>query len=63
MSYHNFLTDDGEPFGSFEIFYLDTDGELDAGWYWQACFPGCLPDGDAMGPFDSHAAALDNARS
>lgn len=33
------------------------------GWYWQACFPGCLPDGDPMGPFDSYAAALADARS
>lgn len=21
------------------------------GWYWWACFPGCLPDGDASGPY------------
>ena len=23
------------------------------GWYWWACFPGCLPDGPPIGPFDT----------
>ena len=32
------------------------------GFYWQACFPGCLPDGEPMGPFRSEAAAIRNAR-
>ncbi len=32
------------------------------GWYWQACFPGCLPDGPPMGPFASRADALRDAR-
>jgi len=47
--------------GSVEIFHLsdadqaqDEEGEpLDEGCYWQACFPGCLPDGDPVGPFDT----------
>lgn len=30
-------------------------------WYW-ACFPGCLPDSDAIGPFASYDAALADAR-
>ena len=34
----------------------------DAGWYWQACFPGCLPDGDPVGPFETEAEALADAR-
>ena len=34
----------------------------DAGWYWQSCFPGCLPDGDPVGPFESEAEALADAR-
>ena len=33
-----------------------------AGWYWQACSPGCLPDSDPVGPFDSEAEALADAR-
>ena len=31
------------------------------GWYWWACFPGCLPDGDAIGPFNSEELAAANA--
>lgn len=30
----------------------------DAGWYYWYCFPGCLPDSDPIGPFDSEALAL-----
>lgn len=32
------------------------------GWYWWACFPGCLPDSDPIGPFDTEGKALDDAR-
>ncbi len=31
-----------------------------AGVYWWACFPGCLPDSDAFGPFDTEKAALED---
>lgn len=44
---------------------LMTDGEgepLEPGWYWWSCFPGCLPDSDPMGPFDSEEEALADAR-
>jgi hypothetical protein len=34
-----------------------------AGWYWQSCFPGCLPDGEPNGPFDSEDEAVKDARS
>ena len=30
-------------------------------WYWY-CFPGCMPDSSAYGPFDSYDAALADAR-
>jgi|SRR5215469_2126924 len=33
------------------------------GWFWRACFPGCLPDGPAIGPFDSYKEALQDAQS
>jgi len=66
MSYHRFKDVDGEEHGSFEIFYNDgEDGlQLDmhpAGYYWWACFPGCMPDGDPMGPFETEDEAIDNA--
>jgi hypothetical protein len=38
--------------------YRDSQG---AGWYWWACFPGCLPDGDASGPFANSRQALEDA--
>ncbi len=45
---HNREYDDGSP--------------EQPGWYWWACFPGCLPDGDPIGPFDTEAEALADAR-
>jgi hypothetical protein len=32
-----------------------------AGWYFQACFPGCLPDGEAIGPFETESEAIEAA--
>ena len=60
-----------------EVFYLDArearemsaecfDGDDDlyhAGWYWWSCFPGCLPDGDPVGPFSTETEALEDAQS
>lgn len=34
-----------------------------AKWYWQACFPGCLPDGEPKGPFATEADAIADAQS
>lgn len=63
MSYHQFRhLETAEEFGSFLIEYIAADPYLDPGFYWQACFPGCLPDGDPVGPFTSYAAALEDAR-
>ena len=76
MPYHAFIDSTGEPYGSFETFRItrqnragwgdngrDADGALlRCGHYWQACFPGCLPDGEPMGPFRTEAAAIRDAR-
>jgi hypothetical protein len=35
---------------------------LTGGWFYWYCFPGCLPDSEPYGPFDSYAAALEDAR-
>lgn len=56
-----------EPFGSFEVYWIDSsDFEEDdtdpmrPGWYWVACFPGCMPDGEPCGPFaTSYKARMD----
>jgi len=33
------------------------------GWYWWPCFPGCLPDSDPVGPFETEAEALADAQA
>ncbi len=40
---------------------IEEEG-ISSGWYWWACFPGCLPDGDPIGPFETEADALADAR-
>lgn len=32
-------------------------------WYYWYCFPGCMPDSDPIGPFDTEADALADARA
>ena len=32
------------------------------GWYYWFCFPGCLPDSDPVGPFDSEQEAIADAQ-
>ena len=67
MSWHQFTDEQGELFGSFEVFF--TCGSFDqasdeahqSGWYWVACFPGCLPDGESVGPFQSEKECLADA--
>ncbi len=43
---------------------LDAVEESDppTGWYWQSCFPGCLPDGDPSGPFKTEELAIADCR-
>lgn len=31
---------------------------IEGGWFWQACFPGCLPDGEPMGPYKTRKEAI-----
>ena len=53
-----------------EVFHIPDDCEpetedgkpLPDGWYWWSCFPGCLPDGDPIGPFDTEEEALVDAQ-
>ena len=41
----------------------NEDGEpLELGWYYWACFPGCLPDGEPVGPFATKADAIADMR-
>ena len=73
MSYHEFTDPEtGENHGSFEVFYNDQSGDwsefqdengdlLPIGYYWWACFPGCIPDGDFSGPFSTIEEAIRDA--
>ncbi len=68
--YLRFKDEDGAEWGSFEVFHrsvsenvadgwLDDAGEpLGEGWYWWACFPGCMPDGDPFGPYETEDEAI-----
>lgn len=70
--YHQFHNEDGTSYGSFEVFWHDGTSMADdeytteephdpAGWYWRACFPGCLPDGEPFGPFANSRDAMYDA--
>ena len=44
--------------------WRENDNSSDGlpGWYYWACFPGCLPDSDPIGPFASEDAAIEDMR-
>lgn len=53
---------DGEPFVLPHEPGEQALGLAQPGWYWWPCFPGCLPDGEPFGPFETvDAARLDAA--
>lgn len=60
---------------SMEQFYSDPSRAADPfhlpdcivfetpdGWFWQSQMPGCLPDSDPIGPFDSRQEAIDDCQ-
>ena len=66
--YHRFVDRDqpSRQFGSFEVFYNGTGDDQkivhEIGWYWWACYPGCLPDSEPSGPFRTSYLAYVDAR-
>ena len=63
MTYHSFISEETmEAYGSFTVEFIACDPYLEPGWYWLACWPSCLPDGDPQGPFESYSLAFSNAR-
>lgn len=44
------------------IAWAVEESGVTGGWYWQACFPGCLPDRVPIGPFASEAEAIADAQ-
>lgn len=39
----------------------EAEAENLAGFYWWTCCPGCLPDSDASGPFETEEEAIEDA--
>ena len=74
LGFHRFkMEDTGEEYGSFETYrrlrlfgekrsFFEDGTLMDDGWYWQAGFPGCTPDADPIGPFDTAKEAYANAQ-
>ena len=51
------------------FFYTDYDhhaenpeDSLEPGYYFWYCFPGCLPDGEPFGPYETELAAKEAAQ-
>ena len=38
------------------------DNSITGGWFFWFCFPGCMPDSDAMGPYATQAEAIKAAQ-
>lgn len=51
-----FYHDATNPFGEFSE--ATEEGIMRSGWYYWSCFPGCLPDSDPIGPYDTEAEAI-----
>jgi len=46
-----------------EIFFYEGCHQMyGRGYYWHSCFPGCLPDSDPIGPFETEEEAIEDAR-
>lgn len=43
--------------------FTDQAWSESGGWYWWTCSPGCLPDSDPFGPFETEAEALADAQA
>jgi hypothetical protein len=56
-----------DKLAGIEVFYSSNgivaeDGTYTGpGFYWWSCQPGCLPDGDANGPFETRVDAARDA--
>ena len=35
---------------------------ITGGWFYWFCFPGCMPEGPPMGPFETQQEAIESAR-
>lgn len=53
--------EDPHALPDLEVFWSAGE-DLEAGWYWWSCFPGCMPDSEPCGPFETAGEALEDAR-
>lgn len=69
VSASEFLQEDGTWMSERLQAELDSDRYADKedkaesleGWYWWTCCPGCMPDSDAFGPFETEEEAIQDA--
>jgi hypothetical protein len=40
----------------------EGDESIEGGWFYWYCFPGCMPEGPPMGPYDTQEEAIEAAR-
>jgi hypothetical protein len=52
---------DPQALPDVEIFY-GPDYDMEKGYYYWYCFPGCLPDSEPYGPFETYQEALEDVR-
>jgi len=57
-----YLGDDDAHENSERAAFGTDDEPLAVGWYWWSCMPGCLPDSEPIGPFETEAEALADAQ-
>jgi len=52
---------------AYEVFYISDEEKFlfevdEAGWYWWTCQAGCLPDSEALGPYQTKQRAEEAAK-
>lgn len=71
MQFYSDPSRESDPYAlpDCEVFFADdaemVDDEGNAnerGWYYWYCFPGCLPDSQWFGPFNTKAEAIADAQ-
>ncbi len=56
-----FLSPTEAAYNSMNADHATEYTPFESGWYWWSCCPGCLPDSEPVGPFDSESEALSDA--
>ena len=57
-----FYAEQGEIEPAEDFYEDETPEPSEAGFYYWHCFPGCMPDSEATGPFATEDEALADAR-